>query len=343
MTRTLRLLFLGALVSWSLLPGAAGAQAPGGTPAKLGAKDVVLKGDARCTSCHEETDSPDVLRIGKTRHGTVADGRTPTCTSCHGNSTAHERDTNAGAKNPARPDVTFGKKSKTPVAARNESCQGCHQNDAKRMHWPGSAHQSKDVACTNCHEVHNGHDKVRDKRTQAEVCYACHKEQRAQNLKPSHHPIPEGKMACSDCHNAHGSTGTKLLVRDTTNDTCFQCHAEKRGPFVWAHQPVSDDCSNCHNPHGTAADSMLKTRPPFLCLSCHDPSSHPGNVPGLAGKVDMSRNAAGTVINATTPKDQNNSSGVVGKTQGLSCNNCHTNIHGSNNPMNSTRSLRFWR
>ena len=53
-------------------------------------KDLLaLKGDARCTACHDEADSPELLAIGKTRHGTVADSRTPTCTSCHGNSEAH--------------------------------------------------------------------------------------------------------------------------------------------------------------------------------------------------------------------------------------------------------------
>ena len=52
--------------------------------AGLAAKDLVLKGDAKCTRCHDETDSPKLLSIGKTKHGTTADGRTPTCTSCHG-------------------------------------------------------------------------------------------------------------------------------------------------------------------------------------------------------------------------------------------------------------------
>ena len=70
---------------------------------------------------------------------------------------------------------------------------------------------------------------------------------------------------------------------------------------------------------------------------------HPGNLPGVASNVDMSKNRSGAALSATTPSDNINSSGAVGKTQGLSCMNCHTNIHGSNNPMNSTRSLRFWR
>jgi hypothetical protein len=52
-------------------------------------KDLVLKGDAKCTACHDEADAPGLLAIGKTRHGTLADSRTPTCTSCHGASEAH--------------------------------------------------------------------------------------------------------------------------------------------------------------------------------------------------------------------------------------------------------------
>ena len=27
-----------------------------------------------------------------------------------------------------------------------------------------------------------------------------------------------------------------------SNETCYQCHAEKRGPFLWEHQPARDDC-----------------------------------------------------------------------------------------------------
>ena len=45
-------------------------------------------------------------------------------------------------------------------------------------------------------------------------------------------------MTCSDCHAVHGSAGPKLAKRDTVNTTCYTCHAEKRGPFVWEHAPV---------------------------------------------------------------------------------------------------------
>jgi DmsE family decaheme c-type cytochrome len=251
------------------------------------------------------------MPIGKTKHGTNADARTPTCTSCHGESTNHQ----SGS---GKPDITFGKGSATTPQARSEVCMSCHKRDANRSHWEGSTHQSRDLACASCHKIHAENDKVRDKKTQAEVCFTCHKEQRAQINRPSHHPIPEGKMTCSDCHNPHGSVGPKLLKRDSVNDTCYTCHMEKRGPFVHSHEPVTENCMNCHNPHGTTADSMLKVRPPFLCHQCHIP--HGAAVPQILGKQSVPNSATtnGKSANATT--------------QGRGCLNCHTQVHGSNNP-----------
>jgi DmsE family decaheme c-type cytochrome len=292
----------------------------------VAAVDIVLKDDAKCTSCHDEADAPDILKIGQTRHGTRADKRTPTCVSCHGDSNDH---TNyQGSGKPPKPDIAFGKKSKQTSDEKNAACSSCHQG-GKQIHWSASAHASRDVSCTSCHTAHGGKDKVLNKRTQAEVCYTCHKQQRADASKPSHHPIPEGKMTCSDCHNSHGSAGQKSLIKDTTNATCFTCHAEKRGPFLHNHQPVVEDCANCHNPHGTTAENMLKSRMPFLCQQCHGNSSHPGNIPGIRSNLP---NAISTNIGP-------------GMAQARGCVNCHTNIHGSNGPSNATSggAFRFFR
>lgn len=304
------------------------------TEAKPDAKDLLLKGDAKCTGCHDEADDtkptmldlrPSVLAIGKTRHGVMADSRNPTCTDCHGESKTHIE--YKGKDKPPKPDRTFGKTSQTSALAKTEACLSCHQADAKRSHWEGSAHQSKDVACSSCHQVHAARDKVRDRRAQAEVCYTCHKEQRTQMSRPSHHPIPEGKMGCSDCHNAHGSVGPKLMKRDSVVETCYTCHMEKRGPFVHNHEPVSDDCSNCHNPHGTVAESMLKVRAPFLCHQCHTP--HGGFIPQLLG--------AQATANTATQSGRS----TTNLTQGRSCMNCHTQVHGTNNPSMTNPTPQF--
>jgi DmsE family decaheme c-type cytochrome len=128
-------------------------------------------------------------------------------------------------------------------------------------------------------------------------------------------------MACSDCHNPHGSAGPKLVKRDSINDTCFTCHAEKRGPFVHQHDPVVEDCDNCHSPHGSTIASMLKARAPVLCQQCHTP-----HVAGGVGAVGGQNGVSALIAN--TPAGKN----VVNLWQGRSCLNCHTQVHGSNNP-----------
>jgi DmsE family decaheme c-type cytochrome len=280
-------------------------------------KDVVLKGDATCTRCHDETEEYPVLAIGKTKHGTVADGRTPTCTSCHGESDTHVNRPPDAKVRPS-PEVMFGKKAGTGADQQNQACLSCHQGGS-RIHWQMTLHASGGTTCASCHQVHAAHDKVRDKLTQSEVCFACHKQQRAEIRKPSRHPILEGKVACSDCHNPHGSAGPKNLVRDNVNDTCYTCHMEKRGPFVRTHQPVQEDCSICHNPHGTTTPNLLKVRSPFLCQSCHEPTSH--------------RDTPGSLTGTST------SANLIAR----GCLNCHTQIHGTNNPANVGNQRTFRR
>lgn len=274
------------------------------------AADLVLNGDAKCTACHDAEAGAGVLAIGQTKHGVRADSRTPTCTSCHGASEQH-----LAKKGKVAPDAVFkkGAFATSDAKVQNDSCLSCHSRDAKRHLWDGSAHDTAGVACASCHQVHTAHDKVRDKRTQPEVCFSCHKEQRAQVNKPSHHPVLEGKVSCSDCHNPHGSAGPKLMKRDSVVETCYTCHMEKRGPFVHDHRPVSDDCTNCHMPHGTTADNLLKARPPLVCYQCHSGHGTPG-VAGIAPGV------------TTSPKANTNIE------QARGCLNCHTEIHGSNNP-----------
>jgi len=286
----------------------------------MATQDLVLNNDAKCTTCHDEGDSPRVLKIGQTKHGTLADKRVGTCTSCHGQSDKHIADAEKGLKHPAQPDVDFTKHSSTPMEKRSEVCLACHQG-GQRIHWDGGAHAQNEVACSSCHTIHTEHDPVLSKITQPEVCFTCHKTQRAEMRRPSRHPIEEGKVSCSDCHNPHGSAGPHLLVRDDVNDTCYTCHMEKRGPFVRTHEPVQEDCTICHNPHGTTNPNLLKIRPPFLCQSCHQGTSHHSTVPDptVVGGVAALSNA---VIMAR------------------GCLNCYTNIHGTNNPADSGRGFR---
>jgi DmsE family decaheme c-type cytochrome len=288
------------------------------------AKDLVLKGDAKCTGCHDESDEPvptmlelhpSVLAIATTRHGVRGDSRTPTCTNCHGESEKHLN--HKGKDKPPMPDRTFRKNTVTAVAERNTACLSCHEKERNRTHWTGSQHDANDMACTSCHQVHTKNDKVLSKATQSEVCYSCHTSERALSHKVSTHPLEAGKLACSSCHNPHGSAGPKLLVKATVTETCHSCHAEKRGPYLWEHQPVTEDCLTCHTPHGSNISPLLKSRAPALCDECHD---GPHQSAGIFGP-----NVAGKRAN---PGIASTSSGAAGR----ACMNCHVQVHGSNSP-----------
>jgi DmsE family decaheme c-type cytochrome len=282
------------------------------------AADVVLRGDEKCMACHSNVLAEKVLLIGQTRHGVKGDERTPTCTSCHGESDRH-----MSSKGSQEPDRVFKGAAKSASKDLNGACLNCHES-GKRMHWAGSRHESENLACASCHSVHAAQDKVLVKFTQPDVCFACHKTERAQTHRISHHPILEGKVACSDCHNPHGSTGPKLLVKESVNDTCYTCHAEKRGPFLWEHAPVTDDCTNCHSPHGSTNSPMLKVRAPWLCQQCHS-GDHGKNLysgANLPGGNVTTINGQQGLANQSPPAQLN----------ARACLNCHVLVHGSNHP-----------
>ena len=212
----------------------------------------------------------------------------------------------------------FNGPNASPVAARNAVCLTCHQ-DAKRMNWEGSQHQNSNLACVSCHTIHVAKDPILVKATQPEKCFTCHAQQRAESFEYSHHPIREGKVVCSDCHNPHGSAGPSLLKEFTVNETCYTCHAEKRGPMLWEHQPVRENCLNCHTPHGSNEARLLKDRMNFMCSSCHSAvSNSSGGAFGGAHSFPGNLQGAATFNSALA----NN----------RTCLNCHSQVHGSNNP-----------
>ena len=309
------------MATWvAATPLAVAAQGPQNFVGKL------VKGDdAQCTECHDPTAKKHTLAIYQTRHGVKADSRAPSCQTCHGPSEVHIKDSGKLT------DVSFDQKLKNvaPLAERNGICLQCHDGQA-RTNWAGSQHETADLACSNCHTIHAADQKVLNKVTQAEVCLTCHKTQRSQIHRVSAHPLAvQGmtlapKMSCSDCHNPHGSIAPSLMAKGSINDTCFSCHAEKRGPFLWEHSPVSDNCINCHTPHGSSMAPLLKTRQPVLCQDCHS-GDH-------ANAVQSGANLAS---GAVTTLNGNQQLGALAPRQQLGargCINCHSMVHGSNHP-----------
>jgi DmsE family decaheme c-type cytochrome len=190
------------------------------------------------------------------------------------------------------------------VEQNNAICLGCHER-GERTYWNGSTHETRGVACTECHTVMRPVSRKAALKTvvEMETCFQCHKDRRAQIFRSAHMPLREGKMTCSNCHNPHGSATEALLKENSINDNCYKCHAEKRGPFLFEHAPVRENCLSCHDPHGSNTEYMLKVSRPRLCAECH----------GFGH---------GSLTNGPRTVE----------TFGRSCQNCHTQIHGSNSP-----------
>ena len=287
-------------------PGLASGQVQPQGAARAAAPEYA--GSQTCTDCHKK----EVAQFAATPKGSLLLSHPRNshealgCELCHGPAKQHVK--TGGEENGQM--VTFGRTSTTPVAERNAVCLQCHERTA-RILWKGSAHEARNVACTDCHAMmHSGSERANlREETVLATCGRCHPRQQNQQLRFAHMPLGEQKIECTSCHNPHGSTGPSLLVSNSINETCYTCHAEKRGPYLWQHMPVTENCANCHDPHGSSHEKMLKVSRPRLCQQCHANSTgHPVAPRNPAVSADLQ-----FVYNRQ-------------------CSNCHFNIHGSNHP-----------
>jgi DmsE family decaheme c-type cytochrome len=221
----------------------------------------------------------------------------------------------------------------------------CHAGNRQLTFWEAGKHSLNEVACSNCHSIHGrkADPAIRPFNTtfrdiEADTCASCHQSVISATLKPSHHPIQEGKVKCSDCHNPHGALSKAMVKQETVNAQCYSCHTDKRGPYVFSHPAVDDNCLSCHNPHGSSHNFLLNEKVPNLCQDCHDWSRHPGTFySGSAGWLIQEGVGGGGTAMPGTPGQFNPS--VSTRFIARSCLNCHNAIHGSNAPANRGKFL----
>lgn len=238
--------------------------------------DANYVGDENCLAqCHEHDNI--YLDFKHSIHGDQIANDTGlplvNCESCHGpGSLAIEH-----AKEKKVCDFsTLLPIEEIPSQAQSMLCLKCHSaaSTPNLTSWNASVHALNDVSCFDCHKLHKGPQQKVSRQEQEALCTGCHIQAKMEFSQFSHHPIPEGKMACTDCHDPHLSSNANNMKGVTAKALCTRCHMEYQGPFVYEHADVTEDCTNCHQPHGSPNEPLLQVSQPFLCMQCH--ASHHG-------------------------------------------------------------------
>lgn len=272
--------------------------------------DAVIVGDETCSACHDEVSE----EFQKNIHARLSVGNGNTCEACHGPGSIHAEEGDPGLIYSSTKDFT--------VTGKN-LCTDCHRGIAFDS-WHGSTHFETAEGCSDCHKIH-GQGKNLLVKPQPQLCFGCHSDKMAQAMMPSRHPVKEGLVSCTDCHPVH-SGEVKHAAGDDGRELCLSCHTAFQGPFIFEHAPVNEDCGICHDPHGTVTDKMLVQNEPFLCLSCHSMHFHT-TLLGVEGD-----------FSANLHPEREGSSTKDGMKQAFltKCTQCHSEIHGSDLPSQST-------
>lgn len=286
-----------------------------------------------CQTCHRAIVESFALEIHGKSARFLSDSRAAKCEVCHENSDEH-----AEKSTQSKSGAYVGNPARMTSSLANESCLQCHSRDRYLNDWKGGKHDRNDMSCLSCHSSHHtkfleavrasrerslesGNPNLIDVKepdymlsslTVEETCYRCHSNIRKSQYQRSTHLFRTEnqvmKVNCVSCHNPHGGEGRKMLVASSTNETCYQCHAEKRGPFLWEHAPVQENCMTCHSAHGSNNVTLLTKRSHQLCQQCH------------INLLPRHSTVAGFDIFSFN----------------RGCVNCHSQIHGSNHPSGRT-------
>jgi len=216
-------------------------------------------GASTCVACHAEIADKQAKDWHSSLVAHQVNGKN--CEDCHGPSKAHSED--PGTVHTAT-NVRKAHADKSAAA-----CLRCHDNRQNLRAWKTSDHARADVACWKCHSAGSTPHEKTLRKPDKQVCYSCHREQQATFELTSHHPVREGRLDCSDCHDPHG----RLRNTRDTNELCASCHREQAGPFVYGHGSMTTDltegCLDCHRAHGSPNARLLKYEGRGLCLQCH--------------------------------------------------------------------------
>jgi predicted CXXCH cytochrome family protein len=270
--------------------------------------------EAACARCHKQAHA----NLEPSPHRTfVADPSAPKdkqgCQSCHGPGGPHVEHRLDPEE---RYNYVISYSRVTPAQA-SMACMRCHDDTMTLAHFKRTGHGKANVSCIACHGIHqdpHGRPPQGDqllpgpgkktasgrqkgdtftrssvffnappprkllKADEPTLCGECHKPELNEFRHNFHHPVPEGRLVCSDCHEVHPRRAAEKQTAAHTRlrpakEMCVTCHAETAGPFVFEHDPVvgltGEGCMECHRAHGSQNPKMLSTFSRGVCSQCH--------------------------------------------------------------------------
>ena len=228
------------------------------------------------------------------------------------------------------PDRVFGKKTTLTAEQRSDVCQTCHQKGPKQMLWTGSRHQNEDLACNSCHKVHTNKDKVLAKigagrRVLHLPQGAAHPDQ--PDLAPSDSGrqddlfgLPQRARLGRPGAGQARQHQRDLLHLPRRKARAVRATSTSRWPRTARSATTRTAASLracwCRGRRCCASSATRRTWPVASARSAGSPAST-RRAPGQTQPL---------ITNTTSGKN------VVQIWQGRSCMNCHTQVHGSNNP-----------
>ena len=231
---------------------------------------VAAKADASCLACHRN----QATSSGRIK-GSHGDAQV-SCVSCHSVHYARpDRNVPSLAFREPGTGVTrmITDTLHSRSAAITEQCSSCHAGAAAQFARPHSHKlQQGAMGCTDCHNPH-GSNQNAGFRTLARTssnepgCLKCHIDKRGP-FAFEHAPVRlEG---CSACHENHGSSNPRMLLRADVASRCLECHGNlpvagvrptlgiTPPSFHDLRNPVYQNCTVCHAKiHGSHVSKAL--------------------------------------------------------------------------------------
>jgi DmsE family decaheme c-type cytochrome len=217
----------------------------GGDKTKINVPRGRAGSDETCLLCHEQT-----------RGGMHANTDQVNCLTCHSIHKADVRSPHLVAK----PQLAL--------------CGSCHTQSASMRNKPyGHRLDRGGMTCSSCHDPHGRRSTagrslaipahLRVTRAGEAPCLSCHTGKRG----PFVFAHGGTELAeCTTCHEAHGSSNPRQLVRATVQQVCMECHSPAATSTIGSQPPSFHNlslpryrnCTTCHTAvHGSNRDPQL--------------------------------------------------------------------------------------